>query len=380
MDSNGNNRGNGPIRRYGKTPGADNARFAFLIASAVIIFLAFVIFIMSLTGTGLFRINSGSSGNTPPVTDGETGDDQTTAGTGQGDSSGGETSGTTPGPDGISYKYLDKTSDGVKEGLLLLVDSAHEYKFPTQSDLVNIRANKNSAYWVRNNIIEMDREAINALNALLSAHMAETTFEDAIVWTAYRSFDDQKEIYGDGSDGEDAPGFTELHLGTSVILNAYIAGEDGARYKYALDHPDANSHSEWLLENMHKYGFVMRYPTSKAHITGKNNPWQIRYVGVAHATYMKENNLCLEEYLELLKTNHKFGGTHLTVTCSTSVGIDTKVSYYEIYYVEANANGDTKVPVPESSSYSYTVSGDNVGGFIVTVLTHTVTAEQVGNQ
>ena len=27
-------------------------------------------------------------------------------------------------------------------------------------------------------------------------------------------------------------------------------------------------------------------------------PWHIRYVGVEHAMYMKEHNLCLEEYIK----------------------------------------------------------------------------------
>ena len=38
---------------------------------------------------------------------------------------------------------------------------------------------------------------------------------------------------------------------------------------------------------------------------------------------------------------------------------------YQIYYAAANAAGDTEVPVP--SNKTYTVSGNNVDGFIVTV-------------
>jgi D-alanyl-D-alanine carboxypeptidase len=55
---------------------------------------------------------------------------------------------------------------------------------------------------------------------------------------------------------------------------------------------------QWLEQNAHKYGFVLRYPQDKTEITGIiYQPWHWRYVGIDAATEMKENNLCLEEYL-----------------------------------------------------------------------------------
>ena len=70
---------------------------------------------------------------------------------------------------------------------------------------------------------------------------------------------------------------------------------------------------------------------------------------------MKENNLCLEEYIEAIKSyNH-------TNTLKVMVGTEQ----YEAYYVAANVNNVTEVPVP--SNKTYTVSGNNVDGFIVTV-------------
>ena len=59
----------------------------------------------------------------------------------------------------------------------------------------------------------------------------------------------------------------------------------------------------WLANNAHKYGFVMRYPDAKSDITGVSGyESAYRYVGVAHATYMYNNNLCLEEYVSYLKS------------------------------------------------------------------------------
>lgn len=55
---------------------------------------------------------------------------------------------------------------------------------------------------------------------------------------------------------------------------------------------------KWLVNNAHKYGFVLRYPEDKTDITGMiYQPWHWRYVGIDVANEMKSNNLCLEEYL-----------------------------------------------------------------------------------
>ena len=58
----------------------------------------------------------------------------------------------------------------------------------------------------------------------------------------------------------------------------------------------------WLDNNAYKYGFIKRYPSSKSYITGINNePWHYRYVGKEAATTIKNQNLCLEEYLKKYK-------------------------------------------------------------------------------
>lgn len=59
----------------------------------------------------------------------------------------------------------------------------------------------------------------------------------------------------------------------------------------------------WLYANAHRFGFVLRYGADKQGITGvRYEPWHFRYVGIEHAKYMYEHNLCLEEYAELLDT------------------------------------------------------------------------------
>lgn len=59
----------------------------------------------------------------------------------------------------------------------------------------------------------------------------------------------------------------------------------------------------YLAENACKYGFILRYPQEKTHITGYAfNACVFRYVGdVECSTYIKTHKLSLEEYLDYVK-------------------------------------------------------------------------------
>ena len=84
-----------------------------------------------------------------------------------------------------------------------------------------------------------------------------------------------------------------------------------------------------------------------------------RYVGYPHAYYMKTNNMCLEEYLTFLEASCDYSGTHLKFTADDGRS-------FEIYFVRASAGGTTTLTVPADSS-TYTISGNNFSGFIVTI-------------
>ncbi|WP_443598364.1 M15 family metallopeptidase [Agathobacter sp.] len=87
------------------------------------------------------------------------------------------------------------------------------------------------------------------------------------------------------------PGTSEHQLGLSVDINADTS-------KCSSDAVYA-----WLAENAYKYGFIKRYPSEKVEITRINNePWHYRYVGTEAAAKMQESGLCLEEYIEQLKS------------------------------------------------------------------------------
>ena len=83
------------------------------------------------------------------------------------------------------------------------------------------------------------------------------------------------------------PGTSEHQLGIAVDINA-------DKSKCSNDEV-----YEWLAENAHEYGFILRYPQGNTEITGTSyEPWHYRYVGEAVALEIYERGICLEEYFE----------------------------------------------------------------------------------
>ncbi len=113
--------------------------------------------------------------------------------------------------------------------------------------------------------------------------------------SGFRSYESQQYIYNnyvarDGQAKADTysarPGHSEHQTGLAIDCNIIDDSFTGT--------PEAI----WLENNCHKYGFIIRYPRNKDHITGyKYEPWHIRYLGVEKATAVYNSGLCLEEYL-----------------------------------------------------------------------------------
>ncbi len=100
-----------------------------------------------------------------------------------------------------------------------------------------------------------------------------------------------------------------------------------------------------------KYGFIERYREEKRALTGiAAEPWHFRYVGAPHAVLMDKHNLCLEEYSPFLRRGEQ--------VCVLENGKRARVRYVPW------AGTETEVTVAEDCCQ---ISGDNVGGFIVTI-------------
>ena len=66
---------------------------------------------------------------------------------------------------------------------------------------------------------------------------------------------------------------------------------------YCDDIKEEDKEAIWLKNNAWKYGFILRYPKNKEHITGFNfEPWHYRFVGKTLATKLHKENITLEEY------------------------------------------------------------------------------------
>ena len=116
------------------------------------------------------------------------------------------------------------------------------------------------------------------------------------IWLAsgFRSYSLQSQIYNKncymyGQEITDTfsarPGFSEHQSGLAIDVNTI---SDDFAYT-----PEA----AWLAENCWKYGFIIRYPLGKEHITGyKYEPWHIRFVGYDMAKKIYSSGLTLQEY------------------------------------------------------------------------------------
>lgn len=131
--------------------------------------------------------------------------------------------------------------------------------------------------------------------------------------SGYRSYDEQNYLYQrrinryiseNGYSREKAtelaglsvavPGTSEHQLGLAVDI---IDNRN-----WSLDESQAEMPTQqWLMENCWNYGFILRYPSDKSERTGiVYEPWHYRYVGRRLALEMRDNGLCLEEYIDSL--------------------------------------------------------------------------------
>lgn len=95
------------------------------------------------------------------------------------------------------------------------------------------------------------------------------------------------------------PGTSEHQTGLAVDLCCEATG-----YNNNFDFINTKEYT-WLLINAHHYGWILRYPKHKSDLTGYNfEPWHFRYVGVELATYLKMNDLVLEEYYNVPPTTN----------------------------------------------------------------------------
>jgi len=144
----------------------------------------------------------------------------------------------------------------------------------------------------------MRADAAKALEELFAA-AREAGYELSGV-SGYRSYSRQRQIFINNilTKGKEhtlkysaVPGASEHQTGLAMDVSCKSLG-------YDLDTGFSETpEGKWLAQNAHLYGYIIRYPKGKAHITGyAYEPWHVRYVGKGLAKYLYENDLTLEEY------------------------------------------------------------------------------------
>ena len=119
-------------------------------------------------------------------------------------------------------------------------------------------------------------DAMRFLERMFDA--AERDDIDLKIISAYRSFDEQNElkgqftqVYGSGANAFSADqGFSEHQLGTTLDITTPSVG--GTYQSFG-----ETKAFEWLVDNAHKYGFILSYPEGNTFYIYE--PWHWRFVG-----------------------------------------------------------------------------------------------------
>ncbi|MGL5540165.1 MAG: M15 family metallopeptidase [Erysipelotrichaceae bacterium] len=162
-------------------------------------------------------------------------------------------------------------------------------------DLVNLTSipatvidNNDRYVQVRIEVVDPLERMCNALEAITSQ-----TCGNLIVVRGYTSAEAQTLLYEEAllAYGFDEarkyvsyPGQSEFQLGTTI--------------QFSLPKNDTGNgiQANWLAENAHEYGFIIRYPEGKESVTGRiHEPLLLRYVGTDLAAQLYNANLTLEE-------------------------------------------------------------------------------------
>lgn len=200
---------------------------------------------------------------------------------------------------------------------------------------------------------------------LLNELMQEIHGWDFIVpVSGYRPLEEQQQIWDDSllENGEAftrkyvaLPGHSEHQTGLAIDLGLKQETIDFIRPDFPY-----SGICQAFREKAPKYGFILRYPAEKEEITGiGHEPWHFRYVGAPHARVMTEKGLTLEEYTEFIRQFPYGGRPYLTTSGSREV----RISYLSAGQETDNPGNSA---MPSLQMPLYTLSGNNIDGFIIT--------------
>ena len=250
-------------------------------------------------------------------------------------------------------------------GNLILVNKDHEYAFKDQKPEnlksmydYSVNKNGNMRFALTDSSVSVSQNFAVSLSNLLIDFYKKTKNNTVMLTSGYRTVEEQKELYdadtestGSASVKYNKEGYSESHTGLAIDLGVNTDGYP----KY-----NGTGKFQWITDNAAKYGIITRYTKEKESVTGiQAEPWHLRYVGVPHAEIMNGKSMCLEEYIDFLKSYSY--EKPLVFTASNNIK-------YGFYFVKADRETKVQIPINENGEqYSYEISGNNTDGFIITV-------------
>lgn len=133
---------------------------------------------------------------------------------------------------------------------------------------------------------EETKQAVEALMADAKAQGFELRID-----SAWRSVQRQAEVYKKMPSIAAQPGASEHHTGLAVDL--LWGGRMSAATRAASDE------YKWIVANLHKYGFILRFPKGQEDVTEVTfEPWHYRYIGKDNAqAYIDSGARTFEEFM-----------------------------------------------------------------------------------
>lgn len=247
-------------------------------------------------------------------------------------------------------KTVILTQESIHKGNLILVNTWYPYQDNIiESSLVPVND--------ENSNVSLDRHVVTLLSKIMDELNGWKKITPISGW---RSRQEQQEIYTKSLQDSGRtftekfvarPGCSEHQTGFAIDLALKQKTIDFI----CPDFPYMGICQSFRQKSI-SFGFIERYPQDKESITGiGHEPWHFRYVGTPHAEIMKSQGFVLEEYINFLKqyrygeNSHFYNKAHMSLVIS---------------YLKASKTTDTRFEI--DSSVPYSISGNNIDGFIIT--------------
>jgi len=167
--------------------------------------------------------------------------------------------------------------------------------YPDESTLVKVTVRK-----VSGNEMKLRGVASEALSAMFDEAAADGV--TLYLHNGYRDYQTQSVMYynrlkanngkDDGVVQKEGASDHQTGLGADVISKEWIGSKFNAQFAKTKE-------AQWMAANGSRFGFIIRYPEGKEHITDiMYEPWHLRYVGAEAARYITEKGYTLEEFTQ----------------------------------------------------------------------------------